>query len=76
MLGNQVRRKIVKLSPHKESGSTTVLLLETRCGALMSGEKMKKGLITEFPGGLLPGNDQVWWADWSCESMPGYLRLC
>jgi len=75
MLGNQVRRKIVKLSPHKESGSTTVLLLETRCGALMSGEKMKKGLITEFPGGLLPGVDQVWWADSSCEGMPGYLRL-
>ena len=75
MLGDQVRRKIVKLAQYKTSGSTTVLLLETRCGALMSGEKMKNGLMTEFPDGLLPGVDQVWWADWPCESVASYWRL-
>jgi hypothetical protein len=41
----------------------------------MSGEKMKNGLMTEFPDGLLPGVDQVWWADWPCESVASYWRL-
>ncbi len=75
MLRAQASRKFDKLAPHKEDGLTTVLLLESRCGALMSLARMDDGLAEAFPAGLPAGIDQIWFADWACEAVPGYWRL-
>ena len=75
MVKSQTSRKIAKLAPHQKAGATTVLLLETRCTALMSSEKMRLALEAAYPDGPPPGADQVWLADWSCESVPSYWRL-
>lgn len=75
MLRAQAARKIAKLAPYKKAGKTTVLLLETRCVALMSVQKMNTGLTEAFEHGLPDGVDQVWFADWSTDSLPGYWRL-
>jgi hypothetical protein len=75
MLANRVKRKTEKLAPRQEGGSTTVLLLESRCVALMSPNKMETGLVEAFPAGLPTGVDHVWFADWSCEGAPSYWLL-
>ena len=41
----------------------------------MSSEKMRLALEAAYPDGPPPGADQVWLADWSCESVPSYWRL-
>lgn len=75
MLRAQALRKFVKLAPHKRDRRTTVLLLETRCGALMSAGRMHDGLAEAFPAGLPAEIDQIWFADWACEAVPSYRRL-
>jgi hypothetical protein len=74
MLGDLAARKINKLRPHMAAGSLAILLIETRCEILMSPKKMRDGLADAFPDGLLVGVDQVWLADWSCETAPNYCR--
>jgi hypothetical protein len=75
MLRVLASRKIDKLRPHTSEDSIAVLLVETRCEPLMSPKKMRDGFAQAFPDGLPAGVDQVWFADWSCETAPSYWQL-
>ena len=63
--GEQLDRKIEKLSPYKNQNKTTILLVESDDIALMDDGIMWDGLGSAYPKGLPEGLDQIWFADTS-----------
>ena len=69
-LREQLDRKAVKLSPYKNEGKTTILLVESNDIALMDDSKMWDSLRQAYSAGLPDGVDQIWFADTSiCEEV-------
>jgi hypothetical protein len=62
-VGEQIARKMKKISACKADGHTTVLILETQDVALMNQYKMLEAVRTSI-GGIMPkGLDQLWYAE-------------
>lgn len=64
-LSAQLARKAKKLIPYKETGLTTILLVEAGDIALMNEGIMLDGIQKAFSVGLIKGVDQVWYVDTS-----------
>ncbi len=62
-VGGQIRRKAKKLSRYKARGYTTVLLLETKDGALMNQHKMLEAAREGMGGAMIPDVDQIWYVE-------------
>jgi len=64
-LREQLDRKAGKLSPYRNEGKITILLVESDDIALMDDSIMWDGLRQAYPTGLPGGVDQIWFADTS-----------
>ncbi len=64
-LREQLDRKINKLSPYKNKGKTTILLVESEDMAFMDDGIMWDGLRGAYPDGMPQGLDEIWFADTS-----------
>lgn len=60
---SQCVRKIAKLAPYREIGSTTILLLESDDIASMNELLMADALRTAFTGGRPAGVDEIWYVN-------------
>jgi len=65
-----IARKAAKLGPHRFSGKTTVLVVESGDIALMNRSKLVRAVSDGFPEGLPEQIDELWYAD---TSVPGIL---
>lgn len=59
-LRHQLDRKVAKLSPYKNEGRTTILLVESDDIAFMDEGVMCDNLRKSYPEGLPSGIDRVW----------------
>jgi hypothetical protein len=65
---SQIDRKVEKLLPYKQTGLTTVLLIENEDVALMNEIVMRKAVEEAYPKGLPEAIDELWYADTSLSS--------
>jgi len=66
-LRKQLDEKVTKLSPYKNKGKITILLVESYDIALMNRSIMRNALKQAYPTGLPSGIDQIWYADTSIQ---------
>src|SRR5688572_2689670 len=65
-----IERKATKLTPHRDEGMATVLIVESDDLALMNQSKLSRAISVGFPNGLPVQIDELWYADTSVPVLP------